>query len=620
MVSRRFAVASSDEEEDEVPVRMKRPRRRGEEDENADRGRSAKKPQRKKAKFVEEDDDYEEEEEEEEDDEEEDPEEDEEMEEDEEEKGDKSGKRKKKRGAEKDDEVEEDEEEEDGGAVLEDAKPIGEVIKVSGKGRGRKKHYQAFEYDGNRYDLETPVLLVPEDSMQKPYVAIIKEITQNIDGSVWVTGQWFYRPEEAPKKTGGNWQSRDSRELFYSSHHDAVPAESVMHKCVVHFVPSHKQLPNRKQNPGFVVQRVYDTVQKRLWKLTDKDFEEKLQHEIDILVQQTLSRIQLPDIETDSNAADLENSKSKRVLRKNMSPLDVTREDEGITKSDQQTKTETPKAETPGSCASNASEFYKILQSSNVLTGETQRDRWLEKLLQAVQFVSDSTSDDKASESVYGDIEKNLKNLSSLVWPDSYVVVVAALEQASHDTLLYSDQKYNQKMRQLVFNLKNTALLARRFVCGDLEPTKILNMLPNELKEGLTAEELAKREPEEKQQMQMTDARCKRCTEKKVGLLDIIQSGLGDRYQLECIACGNTWYASRDEVATLTIDGPNTTKNVGTAPLATTKFEDVEKKLASPHKNKETSTETPKNPTPQPASSVDPSSKPVETKPNVTPA
>uniref|UniRef100_A0A7N0V5V7 Uncharacterized protein n=1 Tax=Kalanchoe fedtschenkoi TaxID=63787 RepID=A0A7N0V5V7_KALFE len=506
----------------------------------------------------------------------------------------------------------EEEEEEVPSPVLEDAKPIGEVIKISGKGKGRKKHYQAFEYDGNRYDLEMPVLLVPEDRMQKPYVAIIKEITQNVDGSMWVTGQWFYRPEEAPKKTGGNWQSRDSRELFYSSHHDAVPAESVMHKCVVHFVPSHKQLPNRKQHPGFIVQRVYDTVQKRLWKLTDKDFEEKLQHEIDILVQQTLARIQLPDIEPESSAAaDMEHSKSKRVPRKSISPLDVSLEDEGITKSDQQSKSETPKAETPGSCASTASEYYKILQNANALTGETQRDRWLEKLLQTVQLVSNSTSDDKVLDSVYGDIEKNLKGLDTLLWPDSYVTVVAALEQASHDSLYSDFLKYNQKMRQLWFNIKNNALLARRFVCGDLEPTKILSMLPNELKEGLTAEELAKREPEEKQQMQMTDARCKRCTEKKVGLIDIIQSGLGDRYQLECVACGNTWYASRDEVSTLTIDGPNTTKNVGTAPLATTKFEEVEKILGSPRKNKETSTEAPKNPSPQPEDS-NPKATPAE--------
>ncbi|KAM1788042.1 hypothetical protein ACFX11_038383 [Malus domestica] len=83
--------------------------------------------------------------------------------------------KKKRRGKEKEAETasgSEDEEEEP--HVVEDAKPIGEVVKLSGKGRGRRQHYKAFEYDGTRFDLEDPVLLTPEDTKQKPYVAIIK--------------------------------------------------------------------------------------------------------------------------------------------------------------------------------------------------------------------------------------------------------------------------------------------------------------------------------------------------------------------------------------------------------------------------------------------------------------
>lgn len=56
--------------------------------------------------------------------------------------------------------------------------------------------------------------------------------------------------------------------------------------------------------------------------------------------------------------------------------------------------------------------------------------------------------------------------------------------------------------------------------------------------------------------------------------------------QLECIGCGHNWYASRDEASRLTIDGPSSAKTVGTVPLATTKFESLEKKLLSPHDNK----------------------------------
>ena len=206
-----------------------------------------------------------------------------------------------------------------------------------------------------------------------------------------VTGQWFYRPEEAEKKGGGSWKSSDTRELFYSFHRDDVPAESVMHKCVVHFVPLHKKLPNRKQFPGFIVQRVYDTVERKLWRLTDKDYEDHLQHEIDLLVQKTLSRLgEFIDIETEDVVAEPEDqTKSKRTLRKkNMSPLDVTRDDEAATRFDQHLK-----PETPGSCTSNTSEYYYILVNFKALTGDTHRDKWLGKLLQGIQSVCSSDDD-----------------------------------------------------------------------------------------------------------------------------------------------------------------------------------------------------------------------------------
>ncbi|XP_015085247.1 uncharacterized protein LOC107028621 isoform X1 [Solanum pennellii] len=494
--------------------------------------------------------------------------------------------------------VKEEEEEEQ----QEDAKPIGEVIRVTGKGKGRKTHYESFEYDGNRYELEDPVLLVPEGQLQKPYVAIIKDITQTKDGNLMVTGQWFYRPEEAIKRAGGNWQSRDTRELFYSFHRDAVPAESVMHKCVVHFIPLNKEIPRRKEHPGFIVQKVYDTEQRRLFKLTDKDYEDTKQHEIDLLVQKTIARVgQLPDLETEDNSAgpvsQEDQLKSKRLLRKkSMMSLDVTRDDEAPSRSGQ------PRAETPGSCANNASEYFIILSNFRVLTGETQRDKWLEKLLQSIQYfcspVDNVQTDGKAKGgSDAADLTGNTDSAKPVNesldngadgdvfrWPDSAVTAVVSLEKVAHEALSSDFQKYNQKMRQLTFNLKHTSLLARRLLKGELDPSQILNMSPNELKEALTAEELASKEPEEPEPIQMTDARCKRCTEKKVRLMEIIQAGHGDRYSLECIACGNTWYASRDEAASLTIDGPNSAKSVGAEPLATAKFEDVEKNLTSPRK------------------------------------
>ncbi|XP_061337262.1 ASI1-immunoprecipitated protein 3-like [Gastrolobium bilobum] len=484
----------------------------------------------------------------------------------------------------------------------EDAKPIGDPVRFSGKGRGRRKHYESFEFDGNQYTLEDPVLLAPEDKEQKPYVAIIKDITQSCNGNMMVMGQWFYRPEEAERKGGGSWQSRDTRELFYSFHRDEVPAESVMHKCVVHFVPIHKQLPNRKQHPGFIVQKVYDTIERKLWRLTDKDYEDIKQQEIDELVQKTLKRMgELLDIEPEEVPADQEDlTKNKRILRrKSMPSLDVSREEEGTLKSDQH-----PKPETPGSCVNNASEYYRILVNFNALTGDTRRDKWLERLLQHVQYVcnsDDSIEKDKglgnvnsdevnkinngSSEIVNDCQDKGQKSSKSFIWPDAAVSAIVALEKASDDALSSDFLKYNQKLRQLDFNLKNNALLARRLLNGELEPSKILNMTPNELKEGLTAEEITKKEPDESQHMQMTDARCSRCMDCKVGLREIIHAGHGDRYQLECVACGNSWYASRDEVSTLTIDASDSKRSIGTAPWATAKFEDVQKKLVSPRES-----------------------------------
>ncbi|XP_047338534.1 uncharacterized protein LOC124942149 [Impatiens glandulifera] len=471
-----------------------------------------------------------------------------------------------------------------------DANPIGDSIRVSGKGRTRRGHFDSFEYDGITFELEDPVLLVPEDTRQKPYVAIIKDISQKRNGSVMVTGQWFYRPEEAERKLGGNWKSRDTRELFYSFHRDEVPAESVMHKCVVHFIPLNKQIPRRKQHPGFIVQKVYDTEQKKLFKLTDKDYEDIKQHEIDLLVQKTMSRVgELPDVEIPESSNEQEERNKRLFRKKTMAPLDVSRDDEGTTRSGQQLK-----PETPGSVTSNTSEYYIILSNFKVLTGETQRDKWLERILQGIQFICTSKDNPESidkdklgtqgingangSSSKTADGSLDINNAETFQWPKAAVPAVTALEKATHEAFSSDFQKYNQKLRQLLFNLKNNAMLTRRMLKGELEPSKILNMSPIELKEGLTSEELASKQPEESEHMQMADARCKRCTGKKVGIKDII----GERYQLECIGCGNTWFSSRDEASTLTINEPIQPGSVGIAPLATAKFEDVEKALVSP--------------------------------------
>ena len=230
----------------------------------------------------------------------------------------------------------------------------------------------------------------------------MQDITQDTKGSMMVLGQWFYRPEEAEKKGGGTWQTRDTRELFYSFHLDEVPAESVMHRCVVHFVPLNKQLPLRSQHPGFIVQKVYDTVERKLWKLTDKDYEDGKQEEINVLVNKTLKRLgKLQDIEIEDAVTEDDAAKSKRYLRKkSILSIDVPREGNGLLRSDIAVR-----VETPGSCTSEESEFYLVLANSKALTGDTYRDKWLEKILQGVQCVCAS----KESEEVVVNVNFSLK-------------------------------------------------------------------------------------------------------------------------------------------------------------------------------------------------------------------
>ncbi|XP_021735823.1 uncharacterized protein LOC110702429 [Chenopodium quinoa] len=152
------------------------------------------------------------------------------------------------------------------------AQPIGAVIRVSDDGVQRKKHYRAFEFDGNRFQLEDSILVTPEEGKVKPSVTIIKDIFQ-IDGEdLMVRAQRFFRPEEIQKTGGGTWESNDARELFYSCHLDEVPAISVMHECVIHLVPLHKPVPDRKECPGFIVRKFYDYVNQKVRNLTDKDF------------------------------------------------------------------------------------------------------------------------------------------------------------------------------------------------------------------------------------------------------------------------------------------------------------------------------------------------------------
>ena len=56
----------------------------------------------------------------------------------------------------------------------------------------------------------------------------------------------------------------------------------------------------------------------------------------------------------------------------------------------------------------------------------------------------------------------------------------------------------------------------------------------------------------------------------------------------ECLKCGNSLYASRDSISSLTIEYVHPSNPVGTTPGTTEKFEEVEKTMVSPHESDKT--------------------------------
>ncbi|KAK9214640.1 hypothetical protein WN944_006636 [Citrus x changshan-huyou] len=265
----------------------------------------------------------------------------------------------------------------------------------------------------------------------------------------------------------------------------------------------------------------------------------------------------LPDIEPQETAAQEQEDrlKAKRMLwKKNISPLDVSRE-EGC-----MTREASPR---PSTCAILLTAFMQFRMGKVVVMGLTMKARISQRELKM-------------------DIEK--RNGNSFLWPDTAIAAVTALEKASHDALSSDFQKHNQKLRQLLFNLKSTALLALRFLKGKLEPSKILDMSPNELNEGLTAEETAKEESDESEQMQMLGAQGAMSVKWASGTSSKQDSEIDISIRIKQVGVycrGHSWYASRNEASSLTIDGRGSTaKSVGIASLAAAKFDSLEKNLS----------------------------------------
>ncbi|KAJ7561151.1 hypothetical protein O6H91_03G016300 [Diphasiastrum complanatum] len=114
-----------------------------------------------------------------------------------------------------------------------------------------------------------------------PFIGILRNASLDKEGVVKLAVNWLYRPADVKLAKGASFEAAPN-EIFYSFHKDDIPATALLHPCRVAFLPKGVELPSGVSS--FVCRRVYDTTNKRLWWLTDKDYTDEHQQEVDLLL------------------------------------------------------------------------------------------------------------------------------------------------------------------------------------------------------------------------------------------------------------------------------------------------------------------------------------------------
>ncbi|GAB2240729.1 hypothetical protein Droror1_Dr00021247 [Drosera rotundifolia] len=122
----------------------------------------------------------------------------------------------------------------------------------------------------------------PQDS--PPFIGIIRSLASDKDSNLKLEVNWLYRPGEV--KLGKDVAVEAApNEVFYSFHRDEISAASLLHPCKVAFLPKGAVLPAGVSS--FVCRRVYDITNKRFWWLTDRDYTNDRQDEVNQLLNKT---------------------------------------------------------------------------------------------------------------------------------------------------------------------------------------------------------------------------------------------------------------------------------------------------------------------------------------------
>ncbi|KAL1203933.1 ASI1-immunoprecipitated protein 3 [Cardamine amara subsp. amara] len=146
----------------------------------------------------------------------------------------------------------------------------------------------SFSKDGRIISVGDCALFKPPQDCP-PFIGLIRlVIPEKEDYKLKLRVNWLYRPVEL-KLGKGILLEAQPNEIFYSFHEDEIPAASLLHPCKVTFLPKGVELPSGISS--FVCWRVYDVMNQCIWWLTDQDYIDKRQQEVDKLLCKTRSQM-----------------------------------------------------------------------------------------------------------------------------------------------------------------------------------------------------------------------------------------------------------------------------------------------------------------------------------------
>ncbi|KAF8407950.1 hypothetical protein HHK36_007090 [Tetracentron sinense] len=137
--------------------------------------------------------------------------------------------------------------------------------------------------DGRKISIGDCALFKPPQDAP-PFIGIIRWLTSGKEDNLKLGVNWLYRPAEV-KLAKGILPEAAPNEVFYSFHKDEIPAASLLHPCKVAFLHKGVELPSGISS--FVCRRVYDIANKCLWWLSDQDYINERQEEVDQLLDKT---------------------------------------------------------------------------------------------------------------------------------------------------------------------------------------------------------------------------------------------------------------------------------------------------------------------------------------------